>query len=188
MLCQLCGRVGVLLKGNEYAREHNHRPVTPEIVEGFYEEIEIMNEHELSKYINLEIVKQMTDMFGGLQQNNSLSNASKFQVTCSNSDLKNAGEGVFLKCSESQVVAPGTVVALYPGYVYLKEHLKDLNFFRTLLPDPDFMLMATSDDCIIDGRSAKLMPLNPYAVGHKINHCGKNSFPNVLQARILLFL
>lgn len=143
-----------------------------------------MNEHELSKYINKEILKQMVNMFAGLQQNDTKI-SSKFQITSGTSKIANAGEGAFLNLSESKVLPPGTVVAIYPGNVYLKEHLKDLHYFRSLLPDPDFMLMTTSDDCIIDGRTSKLMPPNPYAVGHKINHCGKN-FPNVLQVRFLL--
>jgi hypothetical protein len=39
------------------------------------------------------------------------------------------------------------------------------------------------DDIIIDGRTAHAMPWNPYAFGHRINHCPKGVLANVLQVR-----
>ena len=93
--------------------------------------------------------------------------------------LPGAGDGAFL--STSTGVPPGTVVGLYPGLVHLKEFLRNDGYFSSILPDPDFMLMARIDEALIDGRSADKVPYNPYSIGHKINHCGSDKKPNVMQ-------
>lgn len=93
--------------------------------------------------------------------------------------IAGAGDGAFL--STKTGIPPGTVVSLYPGLVHLKEFLRNDGYFSSILPDPDFMLMARIDEALIDGRSADKVPYNPYAVGHKINHCGSDKKPNVMQ-------
>jgi hypothetical protein len=83
--------------------------------------------------------------------------------------------------SSSRFIIPGTVIGVYPGQVYLKSHLlQSPSNLTNLLPDNDFMLMTRYDECIIDGRTAHTLPTNPYALCHKINHCGLNK-PNVMQ-------
>lgn len=90
-----------------------------------------------------------------------------------------AGDGAFV--SSNSGIPPGTVVSLYPGLVHLKEFLREDSYFSSILPDPDFMLMARIDEALIDGRSVDKVPYNPYSVGHKINHCGNDRKPNVMQ-------
>lgn len=97
--------------------------------------------------------------------------------------IPGAGQGVFVKLLSSPVpnssapavLSAGTVVALYPGLVHLKEHLSDKSYVKTLLPDPDFMLQTRLDQMIIDARHFPIpqipMPsMHPYALAHKINH------------------
>eukprot|EP00981_Chlorochromonas_danica_P001864 scaffold386_cov174-Ochromonas_danica.AAC.38 len=108
--------------------------------------------------------------------------ALPFKLECKESKIPNAGQGVFIRAMDKSqpIIPPGTVVALYPGLVHLREHLRDRNYLMSLLPDPDLLLMTRIDQTIIDGRTADKCYPNPYALGHKINHCGKNR-PNVLQ-------
>ena len=83
--------------------------------------------------------------------------------------------------SSSRFIIPGTVIGVYPGQVYLKSHLlQSPSNLTNLLPDNDFMLMTRYDECIIDGRTAHTLPTHPYALCHKINHCGLSK-PNVMQ-------
>lgn len=116
---------------------------------------------------------------------NKLSQPIKFSVVCKESSIENAGDGVFVNLnnitSEDDSVVPGSVICFYPGLVHLKDHLKKNDYLKSLLPDPNFMLMARIDQTIVDGRTAHLTPDNPYALAHKINHCGKDRMPNVVQ-------
>jgi hypothetical protein len=105
-----------------------------------------------------------------------------FTLACQPSLIPAAGHGVFLQTTPSSVpIVPGTIVALYPGILHLKEHLQDRAYFRALLPDRDFMIMTRYDQYLIDGRTADQCAPNPFALAHKINHCGKQKRPNVMQ-------
>lgn len=111
------------------------------------------------------------------------------------SNIPEAGQGVFARISstdsntknDSKLIntngklLPGTVVALYPGLIHLKEHLRDRTYFQSILPDPNMLLMARPDQNIIDGRTVDKVPSNRLAQAHMTNHCGTGRPPNVLQ-------
>lgn len=70
----------------------------------------------------------------------SLKNAVGFQLDIKQSTIPNAGRGVFMNTSK-ELICPGTLVALYPGTVHLKEHMRSQKDLDKLLPDDDFMIM-----------------------------------------------
>lgn len=94
-----------------------------------------------------------------------------------------AGNGLFIRTNTD--IYPGTVLALFPGLVYLPEHIQQPEVLEKLLPDDDYYLMTRHDNCLIDSR--KLLPIddeyygNPYAIAHKANHCGAGVKPNSMQ-------
>ena len=117
--------------------------------------------------------------------NRGIENSSNGSVSDDNSCSRNKIGDIH----DSQFIIPGTVIGLYPGHVYLKTHLlQSPQCLTSLLPDEDFMLMTRYDECIIDGRTVAngdsnghgSLPTHPYALCHKINHCGQ-SRPNVMQ-------
>jgi len=114
--------------------------------------------------------------------NHSESNSSRsdsFSGNCSNESDRSSSSSS--SSSSSRFIIPGTVIGVYPGQVYLKSHLlQSPSNLTNLLPDNDFMLMTRYDECIIDGRTAHTLPTHPYALCHKINHCGLSK-PNVMQ-------
>lgn len=108
----------------------------------------------------------------------------------SKSSSFDAGNGLFVK---SGVILPGSIIAIVPGLVHLREHLLDENHVRTLLPDPDLLLMSRMDGIIIDSRTTKQVPWNPYGLAHFVNHMpsmsadangNSNMQPNSLQLSI----
>lgn len=159
-----------------YATKGSEVLLTPDDVDEFYDSVGMMNENDLTKYIHEEISKQMVGLFTSLKDEKP---TLPFSVHCKQSNLKNAGDGLFVKTSKT--IMPGALICLYPGLVHLKEHIKDKKYFESLLPDPEYMLMVRNDQSIIDGRTAHLTKANPYAFGQKINHCGSKMNPNVLQ-------
>jgi hypothetical protein len=195
------------LKGYEYVKANPSIPLTQEVVDSFHVELESLNQGQMEKFVQNSINKQVIDMFSKLHERNaqeskrrlelpenplaqSNRNTIEFQLECKPSIIPNAGNGVFVNFLQQQqpTMVPGTVVALYPGLVHLKEHLKDRSSIQSLLPDPNFMLMARIDQNLVDGRSAAACPSNPYALGHMINHCVNSSTgiaasnrPNVMQ-------
>jgi hypothetical protein len=59
-----------------------------------------------------------------------------FGIDVAPSTAPGAGRGVFLKGS----ARIGSVVALFPGSVYLREHLRRQDVEKALFPDPHFFL------------------------------------------------
>lgn len=165
-----------------------------------HNELSKMTEGQMHSLVQSHITDQMVSLFSSIHKNkvygeektilrrNTAENLLagntvapkpwKFSLEVKQSLLPNAGEGVFVHTSASLI--PGTVMALYPGLVHLKEHLRNKQNLFALLPDPHLMLMSRMDQSIVDARTAHLCPPNPYALGHKINHCGKKK-PNVMQ-------
>jgi hypothetical protein len=72
-------------------------------------------------------------------------------------------------------------MCLYPGLVSTREDLSEEGYYASLMPDPDFMLIARADQTVTDGRSADKMPANPFALGHLVSHCGADRKPYVMQ-------
>ena len=88
-----------------------------------------------------------------------------------------AGDGVFVNGS----VAAGSVVALYPGDVYVPEQL-DQNTVEKLFEGGNDLVLGRYDRTFIDGASgARARAANPLAVGHLVNHPPRGMTPNVLQ-------
>ncbi|TFJ87181.1 hypothetical protein NSK_001513 [Nannochloropsis salina CCMP1776] len=88
------------------------------------------------------------------------------------SSIPSAGRGVFLE-GRARI---GSLVGIYPGLVYLPEHLRKAEEVAELFPDPDIFLFQRYDKIVVDGRAAEKMPHNEYALAHLCNH-GK---PNVM--------
>lgn len=175
------------------------------MVEEFHQSIEDMEHSQVRRFVQGEINKQVITLFNDLfdedaKSNPKLSNTIsiddesherdvkdservRFTVDVKPSSIDGAEEGVFV--DTPQTLIPGTVICLYPGLVHLKEYLKTPEYFRSILPDPNFLLMARTDQSLIDGRTANLVPHNPFAVAHKINHCGDLNRPNVMQVIFL---
>lgn len=118
-------------------------------------------------------------MFLSMLDNHVINNQS--ESSNSNSDSISGNSSNDSSDSSNRFIIPGTVIGFYPGQVYLKSHLlQSPSILTNLLPDDDFMLMTRYDECIIDGRTAHTLPTHPYALCHKINHCGLTK-PNVMQ-------
>ncbi|ETK77933.1 hypothetical protein F441_16235 [Phytophthora nicotianae CJ01A1] len=97
-----------------------------------------------------------------------------FTLNVEESSVPGAGEGVKLRGS-----APiGSLVALYPGIVYLPEHYKKKHHLSELTNNP--YARARFDSVIIDAKKESSNPRNPLAVAHKINHPPSGTSPNVL--------
>lgn len=82
----------------------------------------------------------------------------------------------------------GDVLALYPGAVHLREHLRDPLHVQRLFPDPDFFVYTRYDDVCIDARAAGDDGgeeeeeggglCHPLALGHLANHPPRGQRPN----------
>lgn len=182
-------RAGLALKCHNFCLQKNGGSPDEADVKKFYEEVDSYDQHTLKEFVQAELNKQVVDLFTKINgvvadDSNTIekTNRPNFSLECRKSTLTNAGEGVFLQTSMKQDIPPGTVVAFHPGLVHLKEHLSDPSYLQSLLPDPDLMLMCRLDQTIVDSRHlTEDMRLNPYALGHKVNHCGKDKKPNVFQ-------
>jgi hypothetical protein len=201
------------LKQYEYCAKKRISDYPVEHLSRLIEEVDVAEEGSLQIFVEGEITRQLIHMFRCIrhdyqsQKNSSIAKSAKFEMPFTlevkPSKLHEAGDGVFVKvlssalapptgapASERPYLRPGTVVALYPGLVHLKEHLNENSYLRTLLPDPDYMLQTRLDQMIIDARKLSAIPTpspNPFAVAHKINHCVDqhqpvpNTHTNVMQ-------
>ena len=95
-----------------------------------------------------------------------------FTLRKGRSTMPTAGDGVFLD-GRARI---GSLVGLFPGLVYLPEHLRKPEEVAELFPDPNFFLFQRYDKVMIDGRTADTQPPNEYALAHLCNH-GR---PNVM--------
>lgn len=83
-----------------------------------------------------------------------------FSVRPAPSTVPGAGRGAF--CSGG--AAPGTVLGLYPGIVYLPGHLlRSEGALEALYPDDELHLFARFDGAVLDARGASPPPLGPDA-------------------------
>jgi hypothetical protein len=205
-ISSLLSRASLALKYHELYQTWPEMDVPQTEIDRFHEDVMEMQQEDMAQYSQTAIAKQLVAMFEKLETDDSNSSRSSkkptqqqapsssspsplrspaFSLSCQRSTLPGAGDGLFLQLGADahpeESIAPGTVVCLYPGLVHLKEYLKDGAYLRSLLPDDDFMLTARIDQAIIDARTADLTPANPFALGHKINHCGKEITPNVMQ-------
>ncbi|XP_065832643.1 SET domain-containing protein 9-like [Oscarella lobularis] len=87
-------------------------------------------------------------------------------------DHPKAGHGVFLRGR----AVPGSVVAFFPGVVYLPPHAKSLPTGAD--PEYNLYMMSRHDGAIVNANEYK--DANPYAFGHLINHPPKGTLPNVM--------
>ncbi|KAG6609458.1 ABC transporter A family member 1 [Phytophthora cinnamomi] len=97
-----------------------------------------------------------------------------FTLNVEKSGVPDAGEGVKVRGS----AAIGSLVALYPGIVYLPEHYKKKHYLGELSNNP--YARARFDSVIIDAKNESSKPRNPLVVAHKINHPPDGTPPNVL--------
>lgn len=67
------------------------------------------------------------------------------------------------------------------GFVHLPEHLAKEDYLASLLPDEDHFLMGRADGCLVDGRTAGLLPSSPLTFAHAANHPPEGRAANVLQ-------
>lgn len=97
-----------------------------------------------------------------------------FSLAVEESSVPDAGEGVKMRGFASI----GSLVALYPGVVYLPEHYKKEEYLKELSNNP--FARARFDSVIIDAKNESSTPRNSLAVAHKINHPPSGIPPNVL--------
>lgn len=96
-----------------------------------------------------------------------------------------SGDGVFVRGSRP----PGSVVAFFPGVLYMPLDLYLLRGGTSRFRGIDH-LMARHDSCVFDGSATALKRLAPEAracplsVGHKINHPPVGAEPNVMPCAI----
>jgi len=166
----------------------------------FYKEVNGLSGDKQKDYVQDSINNQVVQLFSILHNQEEIKKFGKkyfdveevghchsneslkklpFSLTCKQSTIPNAGQGVFISGFDN-LIASGTVVSLYPGIVHLKENIRDSTYFRSLLPDDNLMLMARYDCALIDARAANKVPVNPIALAHLVNHCGKDRRPNVM--------
>lgn len=157
-----------------------------------------MDHKTLNDFVQKSILSQINPMFTTLEEADDQSKSKAkynqdillkkigFTLSCKESNIPLANEGLFINTFNGSSILPGTLIGIYPGYVHIKEHLRDKEHVKTLIPDDDLMLMQRTDQCIIDGRSIDLVPSNPYGLFHKINHCGISK-PNVMQVCLVSY-
>lgn len=75
-----------------------------------------------------------------------LSDFIGFELETKESTIPGARKGVFVKHGD---ILPGTVLGFYPGKVHLFEFVKKREYTKTLLPDPDLMLMTRYNSSIL---------------------------------------
>ncbi|DBA03261.1 TPA: hypothetical protein N0F65_011620 [Lagenidium giganteum] len=97
-----------------------------------------------------------------------------FSLTVAPSTVKGAGNGVILNGQASI----GSVVALFPGTVYLPEHYKKPEHMREIAGN--VYARARFDSAIIDAKNERPTPRNQLAVAHMINHPPSGEAPNVM--------
>eukprot|EP01033_Poteriospumella_lacustris_P016452 gene16451-11764_t len=184
-------RAGLALKQYEYCAKKRISDYPVEHLSRLIEEVDVAEEGSLQIFVEGEITRQLIHMFRCIrhdyqsQKNSSIAKSAKFEMPFTlevkPSKLHEAGDGVFVKvlssalapptgapASERPYLRPGTVVALYPGLVHLKEHLNENSYLRTLLPDPDYMddlQRRVRDSSIVNHHS--LMPSGPFVRGNK---------------------
>jgi len=187
----------LLVKCYEWSKENAGLDPPEDVVNTFYEEIRCTDMSHLQKKLQSALTSQMETIFQNihkatLELNDNppaneeyeeelahrLIQLNGFVLDIKKSMIPNAGYGVFLK---GTYVSAGTVMVLFPGLVHLAQYLTNDYVDSTLLPDPEYFLMARMDGSIIDGRSARKTPYNPYGFGHMVNHPPRHTDPNVLQ-------
>ncbi|KDO21132.1 hypothetical protein SPRG_12913 [Saprolegnia parasitica CBS 223.65] len=96
-----------------------------------------------------------------------------FSLQVQDSTIDNAGRGLFL---QGTAVA-GTLVALYPGTVYLSEHYRK-KYFDVVSNNP--FARARFDGAIINAKDQVIPHANHYALAQMVNHPPAGTSPNVL--------
>ena len=172
-------RAAVLLDCYELCMKNKLSEPSLSDIEGFKKEYAPLSRLHLAPHVEERIRAQLVDMFEAV--NNKRDHT--FSLAVDVSSIPKAGQGVFIECSQD--IVPGTIVALYPGRVYLRFELMNDKLVQSLLPDENFMLMLRRDDNLIDPRNLEGIPYNPYAFGHLINHCGSSRTPNVYQVILI---
>uniref|UniRef100_K3W6Z4 SET domain-containing protein n=1 Tax=Globisporangium ultimum (strain ATCC 200006 / CBS 805.95 / DAOM BR144) TaxID=431595 RepID=K3W6Z4_GLOUD len=105
---------------------------------------------------------------------NTLESLLGYSLRVETSSIPNAGEGVKVKGK----VPIGSLVALFPGIVYVPEHFKKPQYLQEISNNP--YARARFDSVVIDAKRESSTPRNPLAVAHKINHPPAGSKPNVI--------
>jgi hypothetical protein len=96
------------------------------------------------------------------------------------STLPNAGRGIFL----DGFVPAGSLVAFFPGMIWPKEHLANVNSVKHIFKDdPRHHLSMRYDDILVDSRKEPYTVLdndnsNAFAIAHVANHPRMQEEPN----------
>ncbi|POM62776.1 Uncharacterized protein PHPALM_28029 [Phytophthora palmivora] len=124
--------------------------------------------------MSLSGFERNTEVAQKLGISDNFQNLFGFTLNVEESSVPDAGEGVKL-CGSAPI---GSLVALYPGIVYLPEHYKKKHYLSELSNNP--YARARFDSVIIDAKNESSKPRNPLAVAHKINHPPNGTPPNVI--------
>ncbi|OQR89689.1 hypothetical protein THRCLA_09631 [Thraustotheca clavata] len=96
-----------------------------------------------------------------------------FSLKVGESSIPDAGRGLFLQGS----ALAGTVVALYPGTVFLSEHYRK-KYFDVVSNNP--YARARFDGAIINAKDEAIPHANHFALAQLVNHPPSGTLPNVL--------
>lgn len=155
---------------------------------GLREEQPCSVKHEADGHINPFLSMKAQQMQPQKDQRQQVLDTLGYGVSVKPSQIKKAGQGVFLAGS----ISAGTVVAFYPGKVYLLEHLKQQKYIEHLSGNE--YARARFDQIIVNAKSCGKIFRNPgiksqggtgettnvFAVGHKVNHPLPKISPNVI--------
>ena len=111
-----------------------------------------------------------------------------YSVVTLQSSIPGAGRGVFL----DGTALAGTLVAFQPGEVWSKEHLltRSIDVMKHFEGEDDCQVSLRFDEYVVDSRESPVTvltregSLNPWAVGHMINHPPHQVEPNCLSTTV----
>eukprot|EP00118_Oscarella_pearsei_P010726 m.67611 g.67611 ORF g.67611 m.67611 type:complete len:275 (+) comp35456_c0_seq4:67-891(+) len=125
--------------------------------------------------VNTQVVDLLENMCRLRGDQSRLCSALPFSLEVRPSSIchPKAGKGVFVNGH----AVPGSVVALFPGTVYLPTHINQLPD-NNANPEDSLYMMSRHDGAVIN--ALEYNDEHPYALGHMINHPPKGSIPNVI--------
>jgi len=198
------------LKCYAWQTENRADTIKKDTVLSFVADLEKLNAKTRENYVQKEITRQILGLFQQIDRANSIDEKSRdndddalermsnlifgkevkdyeekslldFTLSVKPSSIPNAGDGLFIKnLGPRQYISAGSVIAIFPGVVHLKEYTRNQKYVSALFPDPDFQLTLTAGGHVIDSRQLDKIPYNPIALAHKVNHVPEGKTPNAI--------
>lgn len=158
-----------------------NREITRQLL-GLFQKFEKSSDYQADKRTDEDLYEKICNYFFGKEEKNYESRCLlDFSIHVQPSSISGAGEGLFIKnLGPRKHVATGSVIAIFPGEVHLKEYTRKKEYVSNLFPDPNFQLTLTAGGHLIDSRQLDKIPQNPIALAHKVNHVPEGKTPNVI--------